>query len=93
LPLIGPNNLHANSGTAHFEFLGPGAIRMSGTFSGIAAIAGTGQSRYYAGSFYSNSLFSGKRANDVTLLQAQFRSLAEPWADTGTTTGRLMPAV
>ncbi len=25
--------------------------------------------------------------------KAQFRSLAEPWADTGTSTGRLMPAV
>ena len=25
--------------------------------------------------------------------QAQFRSLAEPWADTGTSTGRLMIAV
>jgi DNA invertase Pin-like site-specific DNA recombinase len=25
--------------------------------------------------------------------QAQFRSLAEPWADTGTSTGRLMLAV
>ena len=25
--------------------------------------------------------------------KAQFRSLAEPWADTGTTTGRLMLAV
>jgi DNA invertase Pin-like site-specific DNA recombinase len=29
----------------------------------------------------------------ITDAKAQFRSLAEPWADTGTSTGRLMLAV
>jgi hypothetical protein len=33
---------------------------------------------------------SSKRIVDA---KAQFRSLAEPWADTGTSTGRLMIAV
>jgi hypothetical protein len=31
--------------------------------------------------------------NQIVDAKAQFRSLAEPWADTGTSTGRLMIAV
>ncbi len=34
-----------------------------------------------------------RRVKQIVDAKAQFRSLAEPWADTGTSTGRLMNAV
>jgi DNA invertase Pin-like site-specific DNA recombinase len=39
------------------------------------------------------SVTSGPIVKQIVDAKAQFRSLAEPWADTGTSTGRLMIAV
>jgi DNA invertase Pin-like site-specific DNA recombinase len=39
------------------------------------------------------SAYATKIGRSLLLAKAQFRSLAEPWADTGTSTGRLMIAV